>query len=133
MTNSQLDTTNESQEVSLFPVGDHKAHINRRANSKQCPQREKGRKIFKIENTISFPDARKQHEQFNQAKTYSNAVKRIICNILHKLNTSVHRKMIASQNIHTKKHQIKNKIKQEFHKEKVTHLLILCQPFRLQP
>ena len=31
VTNSQLDTTNESQEVSLFPAGDHKAHINRRA------------------------------------------------------------------------------------------------------
>ena len=30
MTNSQLDTTNESQEVSPFPTGDHKAHINRR-------------------------------------------------------------------------------------------------------
>ena len=30
MTNSQLDTTNESQEVSSFlPAGDHKAHINR--------------------------------------------------------------------------------------------------------
>ena len=29
--NSQLDTTNESQEVSPFPAGDHKAHINRRA------------------------------------------------------------------------------------------------------
>ena len=31
--NSQLDTTNESQEVSPFPAGDHKAHINR------CAQR----------------------------------------------------------------------------------------------
>ena len=31
MTNSQLDTTNESQEVSPFPAGDQKAHINRRA------------------------------------------------------------------------------------------------------
>ena len=30
-TNSQLDTTDESQEVSPFPAGDHKAHINRRA------------------------------------------------------------------------------------------------------
>ena len=30
VTNSQLDTTNESQEVSPFPGGDHKAHINRR-------------------------------------------------------------------------------------------------------
>ena len=29
--NSQLDATNESQEVSPFPAGDHKAHINRRA------------------------------------------------------------------------------------------------------
>ena len=30
VTNSQFDTTNESQEVSPFPAGDHKAHINRR-------------------------------------------------------------------------------------------------------
>ena len=29
VTNSQLDTTNESQEVSPFPAGDHNAHINR--------------------------------------------------------------------------------------------------------
>ena len=29
VTNSQLDTTNERQEVSPFPAGDHKAHINR--------------------------------------------------------------------------------------------------------
>ena len=29
--NSQLDSTKESQEVSPFPAGDHKAHINRRA------------------------------------------------------------------------------------------------------
>ena len=29
VTNSQLDTTNESQEVRPFPAGDHKAHINR--------------------------------------------------------------------------------------------------------
>ena len=31
VTNSQLDIINESQEVSPFPAGDHKAHINRRA------------------------------------------------------------------------------------------------------
>ena len=31
VTNSQLATTNESREVSPFPAGDHKAHINRRA------------------------------------------------------------------------------------------------------
>ena len=33
VTNSQFDTTNESQEVSPLPAGDHKAHINR------CTQR----------------------------------------------------------------------------------------------
>ena len=31
VTNSQSDITNESQEVIPFPAGDHKAHINRRA------------------------------------------------------------------------------------------------------
>ena len=31
VTNSKLDTTNENQEVSPFPAGDNKAHINRRA------------------------------------------------------------------------------------------------------
>ena len=31
VTSSQLNTTNESQEVSPFPAGDYKAHINRRA------------------------------------------------------------------------------------------------------
>ena len=31
VTNSQLDTTNESQEVSPFSAGDHKARLNRRA------------------------------------------------------------------------------------------------------
>ena len=31
VTNSQKDITNESQDVSSFPVGDHKASINMRA------------------------------------------------------------------------------------------------------
>ena len=31
VTNSQIDTTNESKEVSPFQAGDHKAHINRHA------------------------------------------------------------------------------------------------------
>ena len=31
VTNSQLDTTNESQRASPLPAGDHKAHLNRRA------------------------------------------------------------------------------------------------------
>ena len=33
VTNSQLDTTNESQEGSPFPAGDHKAHTNKRAQN----------------------------------------------------------------------------------------------------
>ena len=33
VTNSQSDTTHESQEVSPFPAGDHKAQINRRART----------------------------------------------------------------------------------------------------
>ena len=41
VTNSQLDTTNESQEVSPFPAGDHKAHINRRAQRQSKHKTEK--------------------------------------------------------------------------------------------
>ena len=33
VTNSHLDPTNKSQDVSPFPAGDHKARINRRAQS----------------------------------------------------------------------------------------------------
>ena len=40
VTNSQLDTTNESQEVSPFPAGDHKAHINRRMQRHSKHKRE---------------------------------------------------------------------------------------------
>ena len=44
MTNSQQDTTNESQEVSPFPAGDHKAHINRRAQRHSTHKTEKTHK-----------------------------------------------------------------------------------------
>ena len=56
--------------------GDHPA------NSKECPQWEKGKQILKIkcEQNISFPEARKQYEQFNGAKTYASAVKPGTCN-----------------------------------------------------
>ena len=52
------------------------------ANSKDCPQWEKERKILKIkcENNLSFPEARKQFEQFYQARTYASAVKPGTCN-----------------------------------------------------
>ena len=56
--------------------GDHPA------NSKECPQWEKEKKILKIkcEQNISFPEARKQYEQFYQARTYASAVKPGTCN-----------------------------------------------------
>ena len=55
--------------------GDHPA------NSKECPQWEKEKQILKIkcEQNISFPEARKQYEQFNGAKTYASAVKPDTC------------------------------------------------------
>ena len=51
-------------------------------NSKECPQWEKEKQILKIkcEQNISFPEARKQFEQFNGAKTYASAVKPGTCN-----------------------------------------------------
>ena len=45
VTNSQLDTKNESQEVSPFQAGDHKAHINRRAQRHSKHKTEKNHKI----------------------------------------------------------------------------------------
>ena len=44
VTNSQIDTTNESQEVSPFPAGDHKEHINRRAQRHSKHKKEKTHK-----------------------------------------------------------------------------------------
>ena len=41
VTNSKVDTTNESQEVSPFPAGDHKAQMNRRAQSHNRRKTEK--------------------------------------------------------------------------------------------
>ena len=45
VTDSQLDTTNESQEVSPFPAGDHKAHINRRVQRHSKHMKEQKHKI----------------------------------------------------------------------------------------
>ena len=44
VTNSQLDTTNESQEVSPFPASDRKAHINRHAQRHSKHKTEKKHK-----------------------------------------------------------------------------------------
>ena len=60
VTNSQLDTTDESQEVSPFPAGDNKAHINRRTQrhskhkteqNKQDPQK-KYRLYWRIRSIV---------------------------------------------------------------------------------
>ena len=52
------------------------------ANSKQCPAWEKEKKILKIkcEQNISFPEARRQYEQFYDTRTYASAVKPGTCN-----------------------------------------------------
>ena len=57
-------------------LGDHPANL------KQCPTWEKEKKILKIkcEKNITFPEARKQFEQFNAVQTYASAVKPSTCN-----------------------------------------------------
>ena len=47
VTKSQIDTTNESQEVSPFPAGDQKAHIYIRAQRHSKHKTEKTSKIHK--------------------------------------------------------------------------------------
>ena len=44
VTNLQLDTKNESQEVTPFPAGDHKAHINKRSQRHSKHKTEKSNK-----------------------------------------------------------------------------------------
>ena len=53
LTNSQLDTTNESQEVSHFPAGDHMAHINRRAQRHSKHKTEK-HKSTALERSVKY-------------------------------------------------------------------------------
>ena len=56
-TNSQLDTTNESQEVSPFPAGNHKAHINKRAqrHSKHKTENQKDPQMkYRLERSVNF-------------------------------------------------------------------------------
>ena len=52
------------------------------ANSQQCPAWEKEKKILKIkcEQNISFPEARKQYEQFYDTRSYASALKLGTCN-----------------------------------------------------
>ena len=50
VTNSKLDTTNESQEVSHFLAGDHKSHINRRVqrHSKHKTEKKDPQKKYRL-------------------------------------------------------------------------------------
>ena len=49
------DTTNESQEASPFPAGDHKAHINRRAQRHSKHKTEKiHKKSTKEERSVKY-------------------------------------------------------------------------------
>ena len=58
VTNSQYDITNESQNVSTFPAGDHKAQINRRTQRQSKHKTEKTEKIHKsstaLERSIKY-------------------------------------------------------------------------------
>ena len=54
VTNSQLYTTNESQEASPFPVGDHKAQINRRAFRHNKHKTEKNNKKITKERSVKY-------------------------------------------------------------------------------
>ena len=53
--NSQIVTTNESEEVNPFPAGDHKAHINRRAQRHSNNKTEKKHKRSQDQNRFSRP------------------------------------------------------------------------------
>ena len=54
VTNSQLDTTNESQEGSPFLAGDHKVHINRRAQMQSKHKTEKNINIHKRSTALEW-------------------------------------------------------------------------------
>ena len=61
VTYSQLDITNESQEVSSFPAGDHKASINRHTrkhrNNMNGPQKKSTNKMLNNFQQILAPYA----------------------------------------------------------------------------
>ena len=70
MTNSQLYTTNESQEVSPFSAGDHKAQINRCKRRHNKHKTEKHKKIHKSSTALEpsvkyFNGGLKRFHRFN--------------------------------------------------------------------
>ena len=98
---------------------------------------EKEKKILKIkcEQNITFPDARKQFEQFNAVQTYASAVKPSTCN----KQTQTEDKDTQTDDSFTEylKQQTASekqaKKKQMKIKEKVLHLLVQGQHLSQQP
>ena len=56
VTHSQLDTTNENQEVRPFPAGDHKGHINRRVqmHSKHKTEKKIHKRSTALERSVKY-------------------------------------------------------------------------------
>ena len=78
VTNSQLGTTNESQEVSPFPAGNHKAHINRHA------QRHSKRKTEK-----NLKDPQKKYRLGTVSKYFTGGLKPVLGRANLTLNSDV--------------------------------------------
>ena len=104
------------------------------ANSKQCPAWEKEKKILKIkcEHNISFPEARKQYEQFYDTRSYASAVKPGTCNKSTQTDNkstqtddSFTEYLKNKNNHHQKKHQKKKHLREN--KTKILHLLVQGQ------
>ena len=62
VTHSQLDVTNESQEVSPFPAGDHNASMNRRAR-KHNKHKNKGWVLIYIFKNIIYTNRMNRNNQ----------------------------------------------------------------------
>ena len=80
VTNSQLDTTNESQEFSPFPAGDHKAHINR------CAQRHSKHKTEQKHKRSTKASLKNLVHKNNQ-----------LSNLLVKINYFGHRELLVQK------------------------------------
>ena len=65
VTNSQIDTTNESQEVSPFPAGDHKAHINGRAQRHSKHKTEQKHKRS-TKNVLKYMNDKTKYQRFTR-------------------------------------------------------------------
>ena len=78
VTKSQLYTTNESQEVSPFPAGEHKAQINKRTqrHNKHKPEKKHIKKIHKrstaLERSVKYFTGRLKPVSRRQTHPYSD-------------------------------------------------------------